>query len=94
MASYSNVRISTNTLTADTTDDVTLSSGAGKAVELVHHGDADTPIFFWTNSADELNSEREVLLPSERLSFSLGSTGTLKIESTGAATYTVVVTGS
>lgn len=97
-ADNTGVDVSTQTLVAATNASVNLT-GPGRTVELVHHGDDTTAVYFKTYTSeptDDLTGagadDEEVLLSGERLTVNtkLGTTG-IWVELISAGTPTVSV---
>lgn len=94
------VDVATQTLVAATNYSVELTGG-GRTVELVHHGDDTTAVYFKTYSAEPVDDltgggvdDEEVLLSGERLTVDCkrGSGQSIWVEliSAGAPTVSVV----
>jgi hypothetical protein len=84
----------TNTLSASTVQTVTLTGGATRAVEIVHHGNVTNPIFVRTDGVNPAidGDDCDVVLAGERVQFGAGLRGSnpeIRLISVGLATYTV-----
>ena len=91
--------VSTQTLVAATNASVSIT-GAGRTVELVHHGDDTTAVYFQTYAAEPVDAltgagadDEQVLLSGERLTLNCkrGSGEPIWIELISAGTPTVSI---
>ncbi len=80
MAAYTEVKSKHWSLTASTVDSLTITGQHGN-VEVVHHGDDTSPVYFLVSKAagspTVAGDDTEVVLAGERLRLSISNTATV-----------------